>query len=66
MSGWFQNYRYEWIREMIDIYGFINRDHLRRKFGISMPQAAEDLKQVQLRWPDLVTYNLSSKRYERT
>lgn len=66
MSDWFQAHRQDWIREMIDIYGFINRDHLRRKFGISHPQASTDLREAQARWPDLMTYNASSKRYERT
>ncbi len=36
-----------------------------RKFGISAPQASLDLREVLKRWPDLMVYNKSTKRYER-
>ncbi len=32
---WFEQHRQDWIAEMLRVYGFINRDHLMRKFGIS-------------------------------
>jgi hypothetical protein len=64
MSDWFINHRIEWIRETIIIYGFINRVHIERKFGVSTGQAASDLAAAQERYPDLMHYNKVSKRYE--
>lgn len=63
--GWFEDRRLEWIGEMLSIYGFINREHLERKFGISTPQASLDLKKFQEQFPDVCTYNTTTKRYER-
>jgi hypothetical protein len=64
MSNWFQTKRLEFIRESLCVYGFIRRDHLMRKFGISMPQASKDLRIYVKAYPDSVSYNLSTKRYE--
>ncbi len=49
---------------MLRIYGFINRGHLQKKFGISTPQASADLTLFQERNPTMITYNKSKKRYE--
>lgn len=65
MSNWFENRRVAWIAEMLHVYGFINREHLMRKFGISKPQASKDLSMFQRRSSGGVRYNLSAKRYER-
>lgn len=65
MSDWFQQHRLEWIRESVDIFGFINREHIERKFHVSTPQASVDLKNAMKKWPNMIRYNLSSKRYER-
>jgi hypothetical protein len=62
---WFQRRRLMWIDEMLDIYGFINRDHIIRKFEISMPQASLDLTKYQDRFPNRCTYDKSTKRYLR-
>lgn len=62
---WFSEFRYAWVKESIEIFGFINREHVARKFGISMPQIAVDFREIMRRWPDLMTYNASTKRYER-
>jgi hypothetical protein len=62
---WFWEYRLAWIKESVEIFGQINRDNIMRKFGISTPQASMDLRDVLGRWPDLMTYNKSTKRYER-
>lgn len=64
MSQWFREHRLAWVKESVEIFGFINRAHLQRKFGISKPQAAADLCEVQYRWPRLMNYNASTKRYE--
>lgn len=65
MGNWFENRRVAWIAEMLHIYGFINREHLMRKFDISMPQASKDLRAYQKRSPGAVMYNPVNKRYER-
>ena len=64
MSGnWFVQQRQEWISETLRVFGFINREHLKRKFGISAPQASADLKQFDRQFPWRMTYDKSSKRY---
>lgn len=64
MSDWFQNHRLEWIKETIEIFGFINREHVEKKFRVSTPQASKDLCAAMGRYPALMTYNGSRKRYE--
>lgn len=61
---WYGNFRQLWIAEMLSIYGFINREHLMRKFGISTPQASLDLRTYQQNNPRQIEYNASAKRYE--
>lgn len=51
---------------MLHIYGFINREHLMRKFGISQPQASKDLQTYQRNSAGSMVYNVKTKRYERT
>lgn len=63
---WFVAYRQSWIAEMLLVYGFINREHLERKFGISTPQASTDLRLFQERNEGAMEYNTSTKRYEKT
>lgn len=65
MLTFFQRQRMEWIDEMLDVYGFINREHLVRKFEISVPQASNDLTQFQRLYPGTCAYNKQAKRYER-
>ena len=62
--GWFEDQRLEWIAETLRIFGYINREHIERKFGISTPQASHDLRTFMARWPGKMTYNTVSKRYE--
>jgi len=61
---WFTDHRLAWIKESVEIFGFINREHIQKKFGVSTPQASYDLREAQARWPNLVIYNKSAKRYE--
>lgn len=63
-SNWFVQHRLEWIAETLRIFGFINRVHIERKFGISTPQASADLQIFEIKNPGVVKYNRSSKRYE--
>ena len=48
---------------MLQIYGFINRHHLMRKFDISMPQASMDIRAYMKAHPDAMIYDLSQKQY---
>jgi len=66
MSAWFESQRIAFIAEMLHIYGFINREHLMKKFGISMPQASKDLQRYQRHSSGSMRYNPSAKRYEAT
>lgn len=61
--NWFEAHRLDWIAEMLHIYGFINREHLQRKFGISQPQASHDLQAFRREHPHAIRYDLSRKAY---
>ncbi len=65
VSNWFQNKRIEWIKESVEIFGAIRREHIQRKFGVSVPQASVDLGYVMAMWPRFMVYNKSTKQYER-
>lgn len=45
--NWFAQQRQEWIGETLRVFGFINRVHIERKFGVSTPQASMDLRTFQ-------------------
>jgi hypothetical protein len=62
---WYLDHRRQWILEMLDIYGFINRGHVVRKFGISEQQVAIDFRQLLKDEPDAMIYNVTTKRYEK-
>lgn len=62
--NWFVEQRQLWITEMIYVYGYINREHLERKFGISTPQASSDLRMYMKANEKVIAYNNSTKRYE--
>lgn len=63
---WFIRRRQEWIAEMLRVYGFIQRGHLERMFGISTPQASHDLKLFLRENPHAMTYDGSRKAYVAT
>ena len=65
MADWFRNTRQQWIEEMLAVYGFINREHLQKKFGISTPQASNDLQLFARTHPTAIRYDLSRKCYVR-
>lgn len=54
----------DWIAETLRVFGFINRDHLVRKFGISTPQASTDLQRFMRLNPKAMHYDASLKRYQ--
>lgn len=55
----------EWIAETLRVFGFINRKHIQRKFGLSIPQASLDLKEFQRLHPKSIEYNLQAKQFTR-
>lgn len=61
---YFARLRQDWISEMLGIYGFINREHLERKFDISTPAASRDLQDFGRINPTRMYYNPNTKRYE--
>jgi DeoR/GlpR family transcriptional regulator of sugar metabolism len=63
---WFEEHRQQWIAETLRIFGYIQRKHLIRKFGISVPQASADLQQFQKDHPQAIRYDASKKRYINT
>lgn len=60
---WCERQRQEWIEETLRVFGFINREHLERKFGLSTPQASHDLAAFRRAHPTAMTYDVSTKRY---
>ena len=65
MSTWFVERRLEWIRESVEIFGRINREHVMQKFGISAPQVSVDFAEVERRWPEMMRYDKNIKCYVR-
>ena len=61
--SWAEDYRQEWIAETLRVFGFINREHIERKFGISQPQASNDLGRFARERPGTMIYDKSAKRY---
>ena len=62
--AWAEDYRQEWIAETLRVFGYIQRVHLERMFGISTPQASLDLNKFLDRRPGVMTYNKTTRRYE--
>lgn len=61
--SWCEQQRQLWIADMLAVYGFINREHLQRKFGISQPQASKDLQTFARAHPHAMQYDLTRKTY---
>lgn len=63
MSKWYHQHRMDWIAESVRVFGYINRVHLMRKYGISRPQASKDINTFMRLRPMTIAYDLSTKRY---
>lgn len=61
--SWVQEQRQDWIAEMVCIYGFINREHVVRKFRISVPQAANDFSVFNKTHKGFMAYDAKTKCY---
>lgn len=64
--NWFASHRQQWITETVRVFGFINREHIERKFGVSTPQASMDLREYMRMNPGMITYDKTWKRYVRS
>ncbi len=62
-NTWAVEQRLAWIKECLEIFGSLNREHIQKKFWVSAQQASHDLKLAQDRWPDLMAYDRSQKQY---
>jgi hypothetical protein len=60
---WCERQRMDWIAETLRVFGYINREHLERKFGVSTQQASADLQAFRRAHPTAMTYDVSAKRY---
>lgn len=61
--NWFMQTRQDWIVEMLEIYGFINREHICSKFGVTKAVASEDIKNAMDAYPDLMEFCTATKAY---
>ena len=60
---WFARHRQEWIAETVRVFGYINRIHIQRKFGITAAVASTDLRTFQQENPKALIYDKTGKRY---
>ena len=61
--NWFAKARQDWIAETVRVFGYINREHIVKKFGVSTPQASMDLQAFMAANPSRIVYDKSMKRY---
>lgn len=61
--NWFTEQRQAWIAETLRVFGYINREHIMRKFGVSCPQASADIRQFKEANPGAIRYDGSAKCY---
>lgn len=60
---WGAEQRLEFIEFRAFWEGGVNRSDITERFGVSVPQASNDLTQYRERAPDNLTYDASAKRY---
>jgi hypothetical protein len=58
--------RLRFIDFTLDHFGMIRREHIVDYFGLSMPQASNDLGQYQVIAPANMAYDLSARAYRKT
>ena len=64
--NWYHSEKMRWIKEMLEVYGFIYRAHLIRRFKISNGQAAIDFRKFDELHGDLWRYDTRKKAYIAT
>jgi hypothetical protein len=62
-GSWCARQRQEWIADTLQVFRFLNLEHLQRKFGISRPQASLDLRRFQQERPGVIRYDVVKKCY---
>lgn len=62
---WAQEQRIAWIKESVEIFGNLNRQHIMKKFRVSTPQASADLRLFRSLHPDVIEYDSVLKIYRR-
>lgn len=60
---YFEKLRISWIIESLEIFGFINRSHVTKKFGVTEQVASKDFQSVQKLHPHMMRYDPSAKCY---
>ena len=64
--NWYHSEKMRWMKEMLEVYGFINRIHLMRKFKISNGQAAIDFRKFDELHGALWRYDNCMRAYVAT
>ncbi|MBL1436543.1 MAG: hypothetical protein COB08_010135 [Rhodobacteraceae bacterium] len=64
--NWYHTEKMRWMKEMLEIYGFINRAHLIRKFKISSGQATIDFRKFDKLHGALWRYDSRKRAYVAT
>ena len=57
--------RLEYIEFTLYRHNGINRSHIIKKFGVSLPQASRDIRDYIKLFPKAIEYNLHNKQYEK-
>ena len=66
MMNWYAEQRQAWIKEMLRVYGYINRHHICEKFGCSAQAAGKDLTLFQEENAGWVQYEPRRRSYINT
>lgn len=61
---WWANKRQEFIKDKLSTDGYLNRADLMEEFNISSPCASRDISIFKNAHPELIEYNVTTKRYE--
>ena len=61
--SWVQERRLDFIDWHLATYGEINRDDIMKVFGVSRPQASQDISDFTRLYPRAMQYDKSLKRY---
>lgn len=64
--NWAQQNRMHFISVCLQQYGYINRATIMAMYGVSHPQASADLAAFIGLYPDRISYNKNTRRYEAT
>ena len=55
-----------WIDARLAVGGCLRRKHIMEAFGVSVAQASDDLRSFKRLFPDLISYDLTTKCYTAT